>query len=71
MKKVFKIEVDCAVCAGKVEEAIKKIPGVNEVRVNFMTQKMVLDAEDDKFDEIYQEALKVAKKIEPDFCVIK
>ena len=71
MKKIFKIEVDCAVCAGKVEDAIKKIPGVKEVRVNFMTQKMILDAEDDKFDEIYQEALKVAKKIEPDFCVIK
>lgn len=71
MKKVLKIEVDCAVCAAKVEDAIKKIDGVNDVKVNFMTQKMILDADDNRFDEILKEALKVAKKIEPDFCVIK
>ena len=71
MKKVFKIEVDCANCAAKVENAIKKIDGVNDCTINFMTQKMILDADDARFDEIAKEALKVGKKIEPDFCVIK
>ena len=70
MKKVYKIEVDCAVCAGKIEEAIKKIDGVNSCTVNFMTQKMILDINDDVFDETYKKALKVAKKVEPDFEVL-
>ena len=70
MKKVFKIEVDCAVCAGKIEEAIKKVDGVNSCTVNFMTQKMILDINDDIFDETYKKALKVAKKVEPDFEVL-
>ena len=70
MKKAYKIEVDCAVCAAKVEEAIRKIDGVKEVRVNFMTQKMIIEADDARFEEIVKEALKVAKKIEPDFCII-
>ena len=70
MKKVFKIEVDCAVCAGKIEEAIKKVDGVNSCTVNFMTQKMILDINDDIFDETYKKAIKVAKKVEPDFEVL-
>ena len=71
MKKVLKIEVDCANCANKVEAAIKKIDGVNDVTVNFMTQKMILDADDAKFDEIVKEALKVGKKVDSDFCILK
>ena len=71
MKKVFKIEVDCAVCANKIQDAISKVDGVNSVTVNFMTQKMILDIDDAKFDEVYQKAIKVAKKIEPDFEVLK
>ena len=70
MKKAYKIEVDCAVCAAKVEEAIRKIDGVKDVRVNFMTQKMIIEADETRFEEIIKEALKVAKKIEPDFCII-
>ena len=70
MKKAYKIEIDCAVCAAKVEEAIRKIDGVKDVRVNFMTQKMIIEADDTRFEEIVKEALKVAKKIEPDFCII-
>ena len=70
MKKVFKIEVDCAVCAGKIEEAVKKVDGVNSCTVNFMTQKMILDINDDIFDETYKKAIKVAKKVEPDFEVL-
>ena len=70
MKKVYKIEVDCAVCAGKVQEAISKVEGVNSVTVNFMTQKMIIDIDDDKFDEVLKKAIKVAKKIESDFEVL-
>ncbi len=71
MKKVFKIEVDCAVCANKIQDAVSKIEGVNSVTVNFMTQKMILDINDDKFDEVYQKVVKTAKRVEPDFEVLK
>lgn len=70
MKKVLKIEVDCAVCAGKIQDAVCKIDGVNSATVNFMTQKMILDINDDNFDEVYKKVIKTAKKIEPDFEVI-
>ena len=66
MKKRYKFEVDCANCAAKVEEAVKKIDGVNDATVNFMAQKLVLDADDARFDEILKEVQAVAKKVEPD-----
>ena len=69
MKKKFKCEIDCANCAAKVEDAIKKLDGVNDASVNFMMQKFTLDAVDEKFDSILEEAIKVGKKIEPDFSV--
>lgn len=70
MKKKYKLQdLDCANCAAKMEEAIKKIPGVNDASVSFMTQKMMVDAVDDKFDEIMKEVVSVCKKVEPD-CVI-
>ena len=67
MKKVFKIEVDCAVCAQKCEDAIKKIEGVTSCQINFITQKMTLEADDASFDKVLKQAEKAAKKIEPDF----
>ncbi|MBQ9590399.1 MAG: cation transporter [Butyrivibrio sp.] len=70
MKKTFKCEVDCANCAAKMEDAIKKIEGVVNARVNFMTQKLILEAEDDMFDEILDKAIKACKKVEPD-CEIE
>ena len=66
MKKRYKFVVDCANCAAKVEAAVKKIDGVNDATVNFMAQKLVLDAEDARFDEILKEVEAVAKKVEPD-----
>lgn len=69
MKKKFKCEVDCANCAAKVEEAIKKIPGVWDAKLNFMMQKLTLEAEDDRFDEIIHEAITAGKKIESGFTV--
>lgn len=65
MKKVVKMEnLDCANCAYKMEEAIKKIEGVRSVNINFMMQKMILDADDDNFDTIVSEAKKACKKID-------
>jgi copper chaperone CopZ len=66
MKKKFKIEVDCANCAAKMENAVKNLDGVNDVNVNFMMQKMKIDADDDRFDEIMKEVVKACKKVEPD-----
>jgi copper chaperone CopZ len=65
MKKVFKIEVDCAVCAQKCEDAIKKVDGVKSCQINFMTQKMTLEADD--IDGVLKACLKAARKVEPDF----
>ena len=69
MKKKFNCEIDCANCAAKVEDAVRKLDGVTDVKVNFMTQKFTLEAEDDRFGEILEEAVRVGKKIEPDFSV--
>ncbi len=70
MKKKFNLEdLDCANCAAKMEEAIKKIDGVKDAAVNFITQKIMVDADDDRFEAIMDEVVKVCKKVEPD-CVI-
>ena len=71
MKKTFKlIDLDCANCDAKMEAAIKKLDGVNDASVSFLSQKMTIDAEDDKFDEIVKQAVKVCKKVEPDCEVV-
>jgi|GEM_PF-14093 len=68
MKKTFKIEVDCANCANLVEQALKKQEGVKDVVVNFMTQKMKVDFEEDADVAAVTEKLrKEARRIEPDF----
>ena len=70
MKKRFNLtDLDCASCATKMEQAIKKLPGVRDASVSFLTQKLTLDADDARFDAIVQEVVKVCKKVEPD-CVI-
>ena len=66
MKKKDKEEVDCANCAAKKATDITETDGVKAVSVNFLTQKMTLEAEDDRFDEILQQAVKTAKKTESD-----
>ena len=71
MKKQFKLQdLDCANCASKMETAIKKLDGVHDATVSFLTQKLTLDAEDDRFEEILDQVVKVCKKVEPD-CVIQ
>ena len=65
MKKTFVLEdLDCAHCAAKMEEAIRKLEGVNSVTVSYIAQKLVLDAEDARFDEILKEAVKICRKVE-------
>ena len=72
MKKSFKLEdLDCAHCAQKMEDAIANIEGVNKVTVNFMAQKMILDADDDKFDNVLKLAEAKIKEVEPDCRLIK
>ena len=70
MKKKFKLtDLDCANCAAKMEDAIRKLDGVNDASVSFMMQKMTIDADDARFDEIMKEVVEVCKKVEPD-CII-
>lgn len=71
MKKKFKLQdLDCANCAAKMEEAIKRIEGVSDANVSFMTQKMTIEAEDSRFEQIMKEVVAVCRKVEPD-CIIQ
>ena len=69
MKKKYKCEIDCASCADKVEREIAKLDGVNDVRINFMTQKITIDADEEKFDSILKAAQKEGKKVDSDFNI--
>ena len=70
MRKAIKLQdLDCANCAAKMENAIKGIDGVKSATVSFMTQKLVIEADDDCFDAVLDEAQRACSKIEPD-CVI-
>lgn len=71
MKKSYQLsDLDCANCAQKMEDAIRKIEGVEAAEVSFLLQKLTLTAEDEHFDEILKKVVKVCRKIEPD-CEIK
>lgn len=72
MKKKFKLEdLDCANCAAKMEEAIKKLEGVQNASVSFMQQKMSIEADDDSdFDAIMDQVVKVCAKVEPDCKIL-
>lgn len=66
MKKTFRLAgLDCANCAAKMENAISKIDGVHSVSINFMTTKMVIEAADERIEEILDSAKAVIKKLEP------
>ena len=71
MKKTFKmIDLDCANCAAKMEDAIRKLDGVHDATVSFMTQKLTIQADDARFDAVVQEAVKACKKVEPDCEIV-
>ena len=71
MKKVYMLEdLDCANCALKMENGIKKIDGVVNAEVNFMTQKMTIETEADDQKKIMKEVVKICRKIEPDCTIL-
>ncbi|MDD3336265.1 MAG: cation transporter [Eubacteriales bacterium] len=71
MKKTFVLdELDCANCGLKMEDAIRKINGVQNVSISFMTQKLMLEAADDQFERVLSEAVKACKRVEPDCRIV-
>ena len=71
MKKLFKlVDLDCANCAAKMEDAIKKVDGVKDATVSFVMQKMTVEADDASFDDIMEEIVKVCKRVEPDCEIV-
>ena len=70
MMRVYSIEVDCVNCAALMEEGVQKLDGIIDVSVNFMTQKMVVEFENDYEEKtIIREINKVCRKIEPEFFI--
>jgi copper chaperone CopZ len=71
MKKTYNlIDLDCANCARKMEEAINKLDGVTAATVSFMTQKLTVEADDERFDKIMKDVVKCCKKVEPDCEIV-
>ena len=71
MKKVFKlVDLDCANCAAKMERAIAQLDGVQSVTMSFLAQKLTLEADDARFDEVVREMVKCVKKVEPDCEIV-
>ena len=71
MKKTFKmIDLDCAHCAAKMEDAVNKIDGVSHATVNFLSQKMTIEGDDARFDQIVKEAVKACAKVDADCEVV-
>lgn len=71
MKKTFMLQdLDCAHCAAKMEEAIRKLEGVTAANINFFAQKLTIEAEDARFDEIMQQVAAACRKVEPDCTIV-
>ena len=71
MKKNFKLEgLDCANCAAKIEKNVKKLDGVKDATVSFFAQKLVLEADDEKFDEIVKEVASLVHRVDPDCTMV-
>ena len=71
MKKNFKLEgLDCANCAAKIEKNVKKLDGVKDATVSFFAQKLVLEADDEKFDEIVKEVATLVHRVDPDCTMV-
>ena len=71
MKKTFKLEdLDCANCAAKMECGIRKLEGVQNATVSFMTQRLTIEADEKDFDQIMKQAAAVCRRIEPDCRIL-
>ena len=72
MKKVYKLEdLDCANCAAKMDRAVARIGGVSSVSISFMSQRMSIEADENRFDEIMDQVAKTCRKVEPDCRIIR
>lgn len=72
MKKAFKVKgLDCPNCAARLERGIQKLDGVEDAVVSFATTKLTLVAADDKFDAVLDEVCALAKKMEPDWEIVR
>ena len=72
MKKTFKMQdLECANCAAKMEDAIRTLPGVQNVSISFLSQKMILEADENRFEQILDESAKLIKKVEPDCRIVR
>ena len=72
MKKTFKLEdLDCANCAAKIENAVREIEGVISASVSFMRGKLVLEAEEERFEEILDAAEKLIAKVDSDVTLVR
>jgi len=72
VKKTFRLQgLECANCAAKMEKAINGLNGVKEATINFLTSKMVIEAEDERMDDIIASAEKIIKKYEPGVVIKK
>ena len=70
-KRFNLIDLDCANCAAKMETAIKKIAGVEDASVSFMTQKMTIQADPERVEEIMDQVVKACRKVEPDCQIVR
>ena len=71
MKKTYRMQnLDCANCAAKMERAIQKLEGVVEASVSFMAQKLTLDMEDGKEQQVLEQAKKCVAKVDPDCKIL-
>ena len=67
MKRIYSlIDLDCANCAAKMENAIRKIRGVTFVSISYMAQKMTLEADEGVYDEVLTQAIKAIRRVDPD-----
>ena len=67
MKKIIKLEgLCCANCAAKIEEGVKKLDGVNSASLSFMTQRLIMEVEDGREDELVEAARAIAAQVEPE-----
>lgn len=70
MKRKYKITVDCANCAAKMENAVKKLEGVTDASISFLGQKLMIEAAEERFDSLMKEVVRTCKRVEPD-CEIE
>ena len=71
MKRTYQLmDLDCANCAAKMEAAVRRIDGVSSASVSFLTQKMTIEGDDARFEEIVAQAVKACRKVDPDCRVV-